>query len=73
MTNNDIPSVLVVDLDNETQITRPMNNDELVQLNIVLDELAQNEAEAKAKVEARESALAKLAALGLTQEEIEAL
>jgi DNA-binding NarL/FixJ family response regulator len=36
-------------------------------------EQAEVEAEAQAKIEARQSALAKLAALGLTEEEIAAL
>jgi hypothetical protein len=36
-------------------------------------EEAQAEAEAQAKIDARQSALAKLAALGLTQDEIDAL
>jgi hypothetical protein len=36
-------------------------------------EHAQAEAEAQAKIDARQSALAKLAALGLTQDEIDAL
>jgi hypothetical protein len=36
-------------------------------------DFAEREAEAQAKADARESALAKLAALGLTQDEINAL
>ena len=36
-------------------------------------EQAQAQAEAQAKIDARQSALAKLAALGLTQDEIDAL
>lgn len=54
-------------------IERPLTVDELDEIAALNAEIATQQAEAKAKTEARESALAKLAALGLTQEEIEAL
>jgi hypothetical protein len=52
---------------------RPMTNDELAQWDADNAELALRQAETDAKVAARESALAKLADLGLTAEEIAAL
>jgi hypothetical protein len=52
---------------------RSLTAEEIAELEIMASEYAQREAEAQAKVDARESALAKLAALGLTQEEVEAL
>jgi len=52
---------------------RPMNDDELKVYKAQQAENAKGEAEAAAKVAARESALAKLAKLGLTAEEVAAL
>jgi hypothetical protein len=52
---------------------REMNDDEFAQWQIDNDEIATQQAEADAKAAARESALAKLADLGLTAEEIAAL
>jgi hypothetical protein len=52
---------------------RPMTNDEFAQWQADNAELALRQAEADAKAAARESALAKLADLGLTAEEIAAL
>jgi hypothetical protein len=54
-------------------IERELTSEELSAREQMLAEETQSEAEAQAKVEARQSALAKLAAIGLTQEEIEAL
>jgi len=51
-------------------VSRDFTDDEMADR---LAEISYEQAEAKAKADARQSALAKLAALGLTQEEIEAL
>jgi DNA-binding NarL/FixJ family response regulator len=52
---------------------RPMTTDEHTAYKAQQAEAAKLQAEAEAKVAARESALAKLAALGLTEQEIAAL
>ena len=52
---------------------RPMTTEEHTAYKAMQAEAAKIEAEAAAKIAARESALAKLAALGLTEQEIAAL
>jgi DNA-binding NarL/FixJ family response regulator len=52
---------------------RPLTADEIAEREVMQAEAEARQAEADAKATARQSALAKLAALGLTQEEIEAL
>lgn len=52
---------------------RPLTADEIAEREAMAAEQAQREAEAQAKADARASALAKLADLGLTQDEINAL
>jgi DNA-binding NarL/FixJ family response regulator len=52
---------------------RPLTSDEIVELEKMQAEAEAQRAEADAKLAARESALAKLAELGLTEEEIGAL
>lgn len=52
---------------------RPLTSYEIAELAETAQAHAQREAEAQAKADARESALAKLADLGLTQDEINAL
>jgi DNA-binding NarL/FixJ family response regulator len=59
-------------LTNET-VSREINEEEKEALESLAKEQKAKEAEAKAKAEARESALAKLAKLGLTEEEIASL
>lgn len=54
-------------------IERQMTNDEIADLQAQQLENENFQAQRDAKIAARESALAKLAALGLTQEEIDAL
>ena len=54
-------------------IERPLTADEITELEVMQAEAAARQAEADAKVAARESALAKLAALGLTADEVAAL
>jgi DNA-binding NarL/FixJ family response regulator len=52
---------------------RPFTADEMAQRAALQTEYAEQQAEAEAKATARESALAKLAALGLTADEVAAL
>jgi hypothetical protein len=54
-------------------IERPLTDAEIADLEIQKAEHAIQKTEAEAKVAARESALAKLAALGLTADEVAAL
>jgi DNA-binding NarL/FixJ family response regulator len=56
------------------QVTeRPLTADEVAQREVMQAEAEARQAEAEAKATARESALAKLAALGLTADEVAAL
>ena len=66
-------TILFVDAQTGQQTERPLTADEIAEREALVLEQAEREAEAKAKADARESALAKLAALGLTQDEINAL
>jgi hypothetical protein len=52
---------------------RELTDDEAAEVELVKQQFQQQETEAEAKAAARESALAKLAELGLTGEEIAAL
>jgi hypothetical protein len=52
---------------------RPLTADEIAEREVMQAEAEARQAEADAKVAARESALAKLAALGLTADEVAAL
>jgi DNA-binding NarL/FixJ family response regulator len=54
-------------------LVREMTDDEYEAYLASQAEDSEQEAQAQAKIEARQSALAKLAALGLTQDEIDAL
>lgn len=67
--------LMAVITDAATGITteRPLTADEIAEREVTALEVAQREAEAQAKADARASALAKLADLGLTQDEISAL
>jgi hypothetical protein len=71
--SNELETVLTVDAETGEQSERPMTAEELAEREIMTAEYAQRQAESQAKIEARQSALAKLAALGLTEEEVEAL
>jgi DNA-binding NarL/FixJ family response regulator len=53
--------------------TRPMTADEIAEVVAMKTQAELEKAEAEAKATARESALAKLAALGLTADEVAAL
>ena len=71
--NNEILIATTINGETGEVTERPLNNDEIAGIEASKIDYDQKEAERKAKTEARESALAKLAALGLTQEEIDAL
>lgn len=68
---------LVVDCESGEQVIVPLSAEEIAQRELDLataaERKAQREAEAQAKAEAKASALAKLAALGLTEEEANAI
>jgi hypothetical protein len=64
---------VIVDAATGEVIERPLTSDELASREAMQAEAEAQKAEADAKVAARESALAKLAALGLTADEVAAL
>ena len=66
-------TILIVNAATGETTERPLTSEELAQREAQQAGYEAEQAEAQAKVEARQSALAKLAAIGLTQEEIEAL
>ena len=66
-------TVVIFDAATGEQIERPLTADELAQRELEIAQFAEQQAEADAKATARESALAKLAALGLTADEVAAL
>jgi DNA-binding NarL/FixJ family response regulator len=66
-------TALVVDAQTGITIERELTEQEVQELEQIKTQQAQLTAEAEAKATARESALAKLAALGLTEAEIAAL
>ena len=66
-------TLLQVDASTGVETIREITADELAQIKAASDSEKARQAEATAKAAARESALAKLADLGLTAEEIAAL
>ena len=64
---------LEVDIESGIETLRELTLEEIADFKAIKKENDAREAEAKAKAEARASALAKLAELGLTEEEIAAL
>jgi hypothetical protein len=66
-------TAVILDAATGEVIERPLTEDEIVDLEIAAAESASLEAERQAKAAARSSALAKLAELGLTEEEVAAL
>jgi DNA-binding NarL/FixJ family response regulator len=70
---SEIETTLIIDLATGEEIIRALNDDEIAINKKMKSEQKKIQDIAKAKAEARESALAKLAALGLTEEEIGAL
>lgn len=72
-TNTEVLTALEVDALTSETTERPLTADEIAEREAMAQAQAQREAEAQAKADARASALAKLADLGLTQDEINAL
>jgi hypothetical protein len=68
-----IPTIQIVDVATGETIERDMTSDELAELALIQAQEQEWQAEQVTKAAARESALAKLADLGLTAEEIAAL
>jgi DNA-binding NarL/FixJ family response regulator len=68
--SNQIPTMFIVDAQTGETFVRDLTADELAENKAYSDQVKNEE---EAKTAARESALAKLAALGLTAEEIAAL
>jgi hypothetical protein len=66
-------NLLQVNAETGEEIVRPLTDDELKEVKAQKAETLARQAEANAKVAARQSALAKLAAMGLTADEIGAL
>lgn len=64
---------LTVDVLTGEEVVAPLTKEELAFIELVQASIDAQRAEQDAKIAARESALAKLAALGLTEEEIAAL
>jgi|LakMenE01Jun11ns_1017448.scaffolds.fasta_scaffold5583238_1 hypothetical protein len=67
-----ITAIVFDGLTGET-IERDLNEEELEERKLVLAQVSEEEAAEASKVKARKSALKKLAALGLTEEEIASL
>jgi hypothetical protein len=73
MENNLKLIAIEVDASTGTQSTRALTSEEIFDRELVANQNALLQEQTVAKAEARTSALAKLAALGLTEEEIAAL
>lgn len=75
--NTDIPNITEVDCSTGIQTVRPMTDEEIVNWEAIKAESArlqiERESLQQAKIAAKESALAKLTALGLTEEEANAI
>jgi hypothetical protein len=69
----DTPTTLVFDALTNTETIRDLTAEEIAEIEQVREAFEARQIESQAKQAARESALAKLAALGLTEEEIAAL
>ena len=67
------PTVKIVDAETGEEIIRDMNAEELAQWEIDKSKAAERLAEEAAAVSAKEAAQAKLAALGLTTDDLKAL
>ena len=70
---NEVLTVLEVNAETGEEIQRELTAEEITDREAMQAEVAASQAEAETKAAARESALAKLADLGLTAEEIAAL
>jgi hypothetical protein len=71
--NESIDMALEINAIDGKETTRPLNDDEIAIRKSIRSEIIARQAEQEAKAKARESALAKLASLGLTEEEIASL
>lgn len=69
----EVLTILEIDAVTGQQVERPLTAEELSQREVIAAEGAAQQAAIEAKFAARQSALAKLAELGLTEEEIAAL
>lgn len=67
------PIIKIVDASTGEEVEREMNDKELKEYNASKLKIENQKAEAEAKEAARQSALSKLAALGLTEDEIKAI
>lgn len=72
-TVNEVEKVLIIDVATGKETTRNLTTEEIAELEAQRAEAAAQQAAVEAKAAARQSALAKLAELGLTEEEIAAL
>ena len=70
---SETPTAVVFDALTGETIERPLTADEIAEREAIQAEAEARQAEADAKVASRESALAKLAALGLSADEVAAL
>ena len=70
---SDVPTVVEIDCTTGQVTERPLNQEELAQREVTRQETETMQLEAEARAAAKASAEAKLAALGLTAEEIAAL
>jgi hypothetical protein len=70
---SEAPNAIIVDALTGEVTERLLTNDEIADLEQLQEQGIASQAEAQAKADARTSALAKLADLGLTQDEINAL
>jgi DNA-directed RNA polymerase subunit L len=67
------PIIRIHDLEKDEVIDREMTNSEFAEYKIAQEVIEQRKLEIQAKIEAKETAQAKLAALGLTVEDLTAL
>ena len=70
---SEILMAIITDAATGETTERPLTTDEIAEREATALKVAEREAEAQAKADARASALGKLADLGLTQDEINAL
>ena len=70
---SDTPQIAIYDVETDTLITRDFTAEELTNFQHIDTESQAQQAEQETKAAARASALAKLADLGLTEEEVAAL
>jgi DNA-binding NarL/FixJ family response regulator len=69
----EVPSAFIFNVETGESYIQPLTTEEIAELQVMQAQAEAQQAEQDAKAAARQSALAKLTALGLTQEEVEAL